>query len=167
MRIVIDLQGAQSIGSRNRGFGRYSMALALGIARNRGDHEVLIALNALFPDTIDPICAAFKGLLPRANIRLWSAAAPVFRLDPGNAWRREAGACLREDFLASLQPDVLLVTSLFEGFEDNIITSIGVACVANYTSCNTYSCTCRISSSCTDAIITSHPCASIPLQHLS
>ena len=126
MRIVIDLQGAQSIGSRNRGFGRYSMALALGIARNRGDHEVLIALNALFPDTIDPICAAFKGLLPRANIRLWSAAAPVFQLDPANAWRREAGACLREDFLASLQPDAVLVTSLFEGYADNIVTGIGV-----------------------------------------
>lgn len=125
MRIVIDLQGAQSIGSRNRGFGRYSMALALGIARNRGPHEVIIALNALFPDTIDPICAAFEGLLPRKNIRLWSAPAPVYQLDPNNAWRSQAAACLREAFLSSLNPDAILVTSLFEGFGDNIVTSIG------------------------------------------
>ena len=125
MRIVIDLQGAQSIGSRNRGFGRYSMALALGIARNRGAHEVIIALNALFSDTIAPICAAFEGLLPRENIRLWIAPAPVYQLDPNNAWRSEAAACLREAFLASLNPDAILVTSLFEGFGDNIVTSIG------------------------------------------
>ena len=37
MRIVIDLQGAQSL-SRFRGIGRYSLALTQGIIRNRGQH---------------------------------------------------------------------------------------------------------------------------------
>ena len=30
MRIVIDMQGAQSTGSRNRGIGRYTQAIAKG-----------------------------------------------------------------------------------------------------------------------------------------
>ena len=38
MRIVIDLQGAQSE-SRFRGIGRYSLSLALAMARNAGDHR--------------------------------------------------------------------------------------------------------------------------------
>ena len=44
MRIVIDLQGAQN-GSRHRGIGRYSVALAKSIVRNRGNHEIFILLN--------------------------------------------------------------------------------------------------------------------------
>lgn len=38
MRIVIDLQGAQSE-SRFRGIGRYSLSLAQAMARNAGEHE--------------------------------------------------------------------------------------------------------------------------------
>ena len=39
MRILIDLQGAQSK-SRFRGIGRYTLSLAKAIAKNRGDHEI-------------------------------------------------------------------------------------------------------------------------------
>lgn len=125
MRIVIDLQGAQSTGSRNRGIGRYSLALAQGIVRHRGAHEVLIALSSLFPDTVDPIRSAFAGLLPRENIRAWDAPASLSKIDAGNDWRREAAERLREAFLASLKPDVILITSLFEGLVDDAVTSIG------------------------------------------
>jgi len=40
MRIVIDLQAAQSVGSRNRGIGRYSMSLAKAMVNNRGNHKL-------------------------------------------------------------------------------------------------------------------------------
>ncbi len=39
MRIVIDLQGAQTE-SRFRGIGRYSIAIARGIIRNNSRHEI-------------------------------------------------------------------------------------------------------------------------------
>ncbi|HOK58255.1 MAG TPA: glycosyltransferase [Methanothrix sp.] len=125
MRIVIDLQGAQTQ-SRFRGIGRYSLSIAKAIARNRGDHEIFIALNGLFPETIEPIRAAFDGLLPQENIRVWYAPGPVRESQPGNELRRAAAERIREAFLARLQPDVVLVTSLFEGFVDDAVTSIGV-----------------------------------------
>ena len=50
MRIVIDLQGAQS-DSRFRGIGRYSLSLALAMARNAGEHELWIALNAALAES--------------------------------------------------------------------------------------------------------------------
>lgn len=125
MRIVIDLQGAQSTASRSRGIGRYSLSLAKAIVRNRGEHEVIIALNAHFPETIEPIRAAFQDLLTQDSIRVWTILAPVDAANSLNAWRREAAERLREAFLASLRPDIILVSSLFEGLGDDAVTSIG------------------------------------------
>jgi len=126
MRIVIDMQGAQSTGSRNRGIGRYSLSLALAMVRNRGRHEVFLALNALFPNTIEPIRAAFEGLLPQENIRVWTSPAPVNDNDPSNLGRREASERIREAFLAGLNPDIVHISSLFEGLMDDSVTSVGV-----------------------------------------
>jgi len=125
MRIVIDLQGAQSSGSRFRGIGRYSLALSQALVRNKGEHEIIVALNGLFPSTIEPIRAAFDGLLPQKNIRVWNAPGQVSSLNADNNWRRKSAELVREAFLASFKPDVVLVTSLFEGLGDDAVTSIG------------------------------------------
>ena len=124
MRIVIDMQGAQTA-SRFRGIGRYTLAFAQAVVRNRGEHEIILALSGLFPDTIEPIRAAFEGLLPQENIRVWHAPGPVNEEQPGNDSRREVAELLREAFLASLQPDVIHISSLFEGYVDDAVTSIG------------------------------------------
>jgi len=124
MRIVIDMQGAQTE-SRFRGIGRYTMSFAQAVVRNRGENEIILALSGLFPDTIEPIRAAFDGLLPQENIRVWYAPGPVREEDPGNKSRREVAELIREAFLASLQPDVVHISSLFEGYVDDAVTSIG------------------------------------------
>jgi glycosyltransferase involved in cell wall biosynthesis len=122
MRIVIDMQGAQSE-SRFRGIGRYTMSFSQAVAHNRGEHELILALNGLFPDTIEPIRAAFDGLLPQENIRVWNAPGPIEYLS-AQKWRRNIAKLIREHFLAHLAPDVVLVTSLFEGMAGNAVTSI-------------------------------------------
>jgi len=124
MRIVIDMQGAQTE-SHFRGIGRYTMAFAQAVARHRGEHEIVLALSGLFPETIEPIRAAFDGLLPQENIRVWHAPGPVREEEPGNEARREAAEIIREAFLASLQPDLIHICSLFEGYVDDAVTSIG------------------------------------------
>ena len=123
MRIIIDMQGMQTA-SRTRGIGRYTHAFVRALLENKGDHEVLLALNGLFPETIDPIRAAFRDLLPRENIRVWYAPEPGHWNDPASAPRRERAKIVREAFLASLQPDIVHNTSLFEGFNDNAIVSV-------------------------------------------
>ncbi|MGC8736716.1 MAG: glycosyltransferase family 4 protein, partial [Dissulfurimicrobium sp.] len=125
MRIVLDMQGAQTE-SRFRGIGRYTMSLAKAIARNRGEHEIILALSGLFPETIEPIRAEFDGLLPQENIRVWQAPGPVQECQPGNEWRRKVAEHIREAFLASLRPDIIHVFSLFEGYVDDAVTSIGL-----------------------------------------
>lgn len=129
MRIVIDMQGAQTE-SRFRGIGRYSSALALAVARNAGGHEVWLALNAAFPESLAGIRRAFAGIIPQERLRVFDIPAPVAERAPENVWRARAAEILREDFIQRLQPDVVLVTSLFEGYIDDAATSVGAYCSA-------------------------------------
>jgi glycosyltransferase involved in cell wall biosynthesis len=124
MKLVIDLQGAQSA-SRHRGSGRYSMALAEAMARGTGGHEVWIALNAAFRDTIEDLRTAFDALVPQERIVVWETPTPVASIDPANDWRRRSGEVLRESFLANLKPDMVHVSSFFEGLIDDAATSAG------------------------------------------
>lgn len=123
MRIVIDMQGAQSA-SRMRGIGRYTLSFVEALVRNRGGHEIVLALNGLFSDTVEPIRLMFRDLLPQENIRVWSAPGPVSFHMNDNDERRKRAQLVREAFLASLQPDIIHITSLFEGFDDDAVTSV-------------------------------------------
>lgn len=122
MRIIIDLQGAQSPGSRYRGIGRYSLNLSRSLVQQMGDNEILVALAGFFPETIEPIRAAFEGLLPPENIVVWEAPGPVHAYHPEFKQRRQIAEKVREAFLSSLQPDWVIVASLFE---TEAVTSIG------------------------------------------
>lgn len=124
MRILIDLQGAQT-DSRFRGIGRYSTSLAQAMAREAANHEVWICLNSMLPDSIDSIQAAFDGLVPASQIVAFDALAPTSWPVPGNAWRRSATELMREAFIRGLRPDVVHVSSLFEGAQDAATISIG------------------------------------------
>jgi len=126
MRIVIDLQGAQTSGSRNRGIGRYSTAFAKAMIRNRREHDIHLALNGAFADTLDPIRTEFADLLPQAHIHVWREIGPVAFNDPANHSRRRAAELAREAFLANLEPDFVHVTSHFEGLGDDAVTSVGL-----------------------------------------
>lgn len=126
MRIVIDLQGAQSTGSRTRGIGRYTHSLALAMLRQQGTHEIFLLLNDAFAESIAPIRALFAGLLPQSHIHVWGCPGPVASADGANHWRRQTGELLREAVLASLRPDIILVSSLFEGLSDDAVTSIAL-----------------------------------------
>ncbi|MCI5223939.1 MAG: glycosyltransferase family 1 protein, partial [Candidatus Electrothrix sp. AR4] len=126
MRIVIDLQSAQSTFSRNRGIGRYSLSLTKTIIRNRGEHEILVALSGLFPETILPLREELDSFLPQSNIHVWHAPGRVNFIDENNNIRRKVAEYIREAFLITLNPDMVLITSIFEGYLDDVVTSIGM-----------------------------------------
>ena len=124
MRIVIDLQGAQC-DSRFRGIGRYSLSLALAMARNAGKHDVWLALNSAFPQSIFDLRATFAGLIDHAQIRIFNNSGHTAEVVPDNAWRVRTSERMREHFLEQLKPDVIHVPTLFEGYGDDAVTSVG------------------------------------------
>lgn len=124
MHILIDLQGAQT-GSRHRGIGRYASALAKAIVRNCGDHRITILLNAAFPDWAEQARREFSGLLSDDEFIAFTVPTPVGGLVAENNFRKEVAEYIREWAINSVAPDVVLVTSLFEGAVDDGTTSIG------------------------------------------
>jgi len=123
VKIIIDLQGAQAENCK-RGIGRYSLSLALAMVRNRGSHDIEVALNGCFPDSIAFVKNAFSQILEPQKLHVWESPSSIGSLHTGSRWMRESAELMRESFLASLKPDILHVTSLFEGFVDDAITSI-------------------------------------------
>ncbi len=122
MRVVIDLQGAQSE-SRGRGIGRYSRALALAMAADAGPHEVVVALNGGFAEATAELRTAFATVLPPERIQVWHGPGRQSAGLPADAARRRAAERIRAAFLATLRPDMLLVASTFEGFGDDAVAT--------------------------------------------
>ncbi len=124
LKFILDLQACQCV-SRYRGIGRYSLAFAQAFVEAAADHDVHVMLNGMFPEATADLSAAFQPLLPPERILTWQGTGPTAECDPANRERRERAERSRERFLASLSPDFVHVSSLFEGFPDSAITSIG------------------------------------------
>lgn len=122
MRILVDFQAVQST-SANRGIGRYSRALVEGLLRNAPQDEFILLLNGMIGDDNGHLRRAFTTSWPNVRVRVWTAAAPAgFQASAGH---RQAAEAIREAVIADCRPDAVLVTSLFEGFDDDSITTVG------------------------------------------
>ena len=132
MRIVIDLQSCQS-GSRYGGIGRYSLALAKAMVRESRGHEFWVVVNNLLPDAIPGIRAEFTDLLPPDRIRVVHLPGPIAESKPDNLYRYQSAKLIREHFLEELQPDIIHITSLIEGFYEDVTTSVGLLAPAERT----------------------------------
>ena len=124
VRIVIDMQGAQT-NSQFRGIGRYTLSLTRAIARQAQNHEIILALNGQFPESVDRVRQHFQGLIPARNIVVWHSPGVLDGSGRLLELNEKAAEDVREAFFSSLQPDVIHVNSLFEGFSDEAVTSIG------------------------------------------
>ncbi|MCE5233540.1 MAG: glycosyltransferase [Mizugakiibacter sp.] len=124
MRIVIDLQACQSRAHANRGIGRYSLSLAKAMARACGDDEIWVALNGEIDGSVEAVRAELLGYLPSERVIAWHGTGSTRADAATNRWRRYAAERVRQDFLDSLRPDVVHVSSLFEGFIDDTVTSV-------------------------------------------
>jgi len=125
MRLVVDAQALQSNGSRHRGIGRYSLALLQQMALQAGEHEIILLLNGLYAETVEPIRESFRSLIPAENIRIWRPPSLCGQLESPIPGRRQAGELVREAVIASLKPDAVLIMSLFEGLDESVVTSVG------------------------------------------
>jgi glycosyltransferase involved in cell wall biosynthesis len=117
------MQGAQTE-SRYRGIGRYTISLVQAIVRNNIKHDIILILNCLFPESIELVRSAFHGILPQEKIQVWYSPNNICSTDNKNKNRREVAELLREAFIDSLCPDIVFVTSLFEGYMDNAVTNV-------------------------------------------
>jgi glycosyltransferase involved in cell wall biosynthesis len=117
MRIVIDLQGAQGE-SRFRGIGRWSLWFAKSFIKNSSKHDVHLLLNGLYQDSIDDIRHQFENILPQSNIHVWYPLKNTAYIFFGESKERAISEEIYKHTVDQIMPDILVITSLFEGFGD-------------------------------------------------
>ncbi|WP_165865848.1 glycosyltransferase family 4 protein [Lucifera butyrica] len=116
MRIVIDLQACQTEGSHNRGIGRYSLALAKAIAGQQENHDVRFVLNALYEDQVKAVKDQFKELVAPAKFSSYQFPYPDKAYGSADDYRRPVAEVLIRHHYAQLRPDILHISSVFEGY---------------------------------------------------
>lgn len=123
MRLIIDLQSLQGTNS-NRGIGRYALSLTLKLLELCRNDEVYLLLNGSLPESINNIQEIFKGKVKDENILIFSSLEHTAGLHHENQWRQSVAELSREAYIEKIIPDVVLITSLFEGVVDDTVTSI-------------------------------------------
>ena len=111
MKILIDMQGAQSLNAK-RGIGKYIISLVESLVKNATQDEIVLVCNGFFKDSVVDIKTTFKTLLPKQNIKVWL---------PSKLNKKESQTIFSA-FIKSLNPDIILTSSLFEGFSDEAVT---------------------------------------------
>ncbi|MDG2271272.1 MAG: glycosyltransferase, partial [Halioglobus sp.] len=124
MRIVLDCQSLQSE-SRKRGIGRYTRCVLAALQPYTAHHDFILLFNARLSSTLDQARFEAAECLPQAQLAVFEVPAPTAGQGLSNGLRRDLAELIREQFIAELRPDVVHVFSLFEGFLDNVVTSIG------------------------------------------
>lgn len=125
MHLLLDMQGAQTE-SRFRGIGRQARSLALAMIQANNKHRISLLLNGAMADSADALIEEFSPLIGRENIHIFSVPSEIFERDINNLWRARASELLREAYIDSLKPDVLHISSLFEGVGDDAVISVGL-----------------------------------------
>lgn len=122
MRLLIDLQGAQGSHAQ-RGIGNYSRMLTQALIETAccsSDREVHLLLNEAMPDTALELRRLFRDKLSPEQIHLFS---PYFDCED-TKYSLKLSSLLRESVIAKIEPDVLLITNLFERPEDPSVLDI-------------------------------------------
>ena len=122
MRIVLDLQCLQS-SSKYRGIGRYALSVTNAILQLKTEHEFFIVLNNEMGE-IQNIRTLFKNRIPSENILVFNASNDIKAIQSSNESKRNIAELMREAFIASLKPDLIHVFSLFEGYADDLVSSV-------------------------------------------
>lgn len=134
MKFLIDLQSCQS-GSRFGGIGRYSLALAKAMIYVGTEHEFYVLLNKNLPGQHE-VRNQLKSILPQQNIVAIDLPINVsenLTLNQGRIEQTRIAELIREKFIVDLNPDVVHVSSLIEGFGDDVVTSVGLLFPASKT----------------------------------
>lgn len=124
MRILFDLQALQS-GSRKRGIGRYVASLAKALVA-QPKVEVWGLINSAFGIDAAEVRRLVDDILGPGRTLVFHSLPRTWRNDPAqeNAVRRAMAEQAYRSFLAGFDFDVLLVGTLFEGFDDEVIVSL-------------------------------------------
>jgi len=120
LHILLDLQACQTPESRQRGIGRYSLALAQGLLQVADGQRISVLLSERFPDTLTPLRQQLGEFMDQSDIHTL-AVPPDSQMTPA---RRQAAELLYQRRVDQLRPDILHIASLFENEGGEAVVSV-------------------------------------------
>ena len=127
MRLLIDLQCLQT-SSRFRGIGHYVSSLLKALLQvnqqRQQPHDIIVLLNNYQPELIQDFQQHWSSLLPPGAIRVFHALPETAELSFCNPGIVRISEQLRNEFIERLNPDFVLISSLFEGMADDFVCDI-------------------------------------------
>jgi len=115
MKLLADIYPCQTP-SRLRGIGRYTLSLILELARSRGNNELTVLADALYPESFEELRCQFIRVLPAGSF-LPYYHQPTCDSPPQNAASiARIAQTLIEQAYQVVAPDIVLTPSLFEGW---------------------------------------------------
>jgi glycosyltransferase involved in cell wall biosynthesis len=128
MRIVIDMQGAQSPASKDRGVGRYTKEMVYAFLQycneKKLELDVFLVCNSTYLDQYESIRSHFSDVIAPDRILAWQQCINEVSGMNGRVANRSAAEILREWYIGQLSPDIVWSTNLQEGWQDNCVTSV-------------------------------------------
>lgn len=115
MRLLVDMMGAQTRGSRVRGIGRYTRELALALAKiDDPKLDLRFVLSANFPDAAREVLDLLSPHVEPSAFSYYATPATSQASSPQSDPARKIGEAIVRRHIASLRPNAFLATSLFE-----------------------------------------------------
>ena len=121
MKILIDMQSLQA-GSSKGGIGRYAYNLLEAILKNNKLNEIHILLNATLSLEI---CSALHTLIQKEKIHKFYPFANTQEQIEENYIRSKLSELVKEYVVSLLDPDIFFISSLIEGYLDDVVVSVG------------------------------------------
>ncbi len=122
MRLVIDLQGAQT-DTRFHGIGRYSVDFSLALAEVAShDHEVWLLLNTAYPDSARELRAMFAPWVAPERVLNFVPPSPLEADVYDDRPMRTAAELIWAHLLRSIEPNCVVVTSLIYSLGSDVVT---------------------------------------------
>ena len=122
MRIAIDMQGAQA-NSIQQEVSSHTISLTKSLLKRYGEqHEFLLLFNGSLEGGRESCLDALRDIANPWQCHSWYAPPFFHASNTNNSERRRIARIIYNNFVCSLEVDILLITSLFEGFHDDAYT---------------------------------------------
>jgi glycosyltransferase involved in cell wall biosynthesis len=110
--------------SRHRGLGRYTLELSCALFQLDPVIDWRVLVNGAMSSEALEVADILENKNAPAKMEVFYTPTPISSNKNSNLARRRIASRLRGSFIASLEPDIVFVPNVFEGFGDNAVCDL-------------------------------------------
>ena len=121
MKIVVDMQGIQSANANSSSKLKAIQMLRLLIKSSPAKDIIILAFSGQLESGLRHALDNLRDIISPSQCRCWHAPTPFYSKDKNNSGKRAVATAIYNEFLLSLNPDIILVSLFTDNPEENLI----------------------------------------------